>query len=89
MQEMPSRGKHIAMFVITWFLFTICGFFSIGAFVTMNKAIAAGDAVQANLSAKKVRTVFWVSLILCIIFVVLYIVLIAAGVVAYGTKMPR
>lgn len=82
MQEMPSRGKHIAMFVLTWFLFAICGFFSIGAFVTMNQRIAAGDVEGANLSAAKVRKVFWISLILCIVFVVLYIVLLMAGIVA-------
>ena len=82
MQEMPSRGKHIAMFVLTWFLCTICGFFSIGAFITMNKRIAAGDVEGANVSAKKVRTVFWVSLILCIVVIVLYVILIAAGVAA-------
>ena len=61
------------------FLMTIA---SIGAFVTMNKAINAGDVEQANLSANKVRKVFWISLILCIVFVVLYIVLITAGVIA-------
>ena len=76
---MPSRGKHIAMFVLTWFLCTICGFFSIGAFITMNKRIAAGDVEGANQSAKKVRTVFWVSLILCIVITVLYIILVAVG----------
>ena len=79
MQEMPSRGKHIAMFVLTWFLFTICGFFSIGAFITMNKRIAAGDVDGANVSAKKVRTVFFVSLILCIVVTVAYIILMAVG----------
>ena len=82
MQEMPSRGKHIAMFVLTWFLCAICGFFSLGAFITMNKRIAAGDVEGANLSAAKVRKVFWVSLILCIVFVVLYIILLTAGIVA-------
>lgn len=82
MQEMPSRGKHITMFVFTWIFFTICGFFSIGAFVTMNKAINAGDVEQANLSANKVRKVFWISLILCIVFVVLYIILISSGLIA-------
>lgn len=75
MQEMPSRGKHIVMFIFTWILCTICGFFSIGAFITMNKRIAAGDVEGANVSAKKVRTVFFVSLILCIIIVVASIIL--------------
>lgn len=70
------------MFVFTWIFFTICGFFSIGAFVTMNKAINAGDVEQANLSANKVRKVFWISLILCIVFVVLYIILISTGLIA-------
>ena len=79
MQEMPSRGKDIAMFVLTWVFFTICGFFSIGAFITMNKRIAAGDAEGANQSAKKVRTTFIVSLILCIVVTVLYIILVAVG----------
>ena len=79
---MPSRGKHIAMFVLTWFLFTICGFFSLGAFITMNKRIAAGDVEGANQSAKKVRTVFWVSLILCIVVLALYIILAVVGAAA-------
>lgn len=83
---MPNRGKHIVMFIFTWILFTICGFFSIGAFVTMNKAINAGDVEQANLSANKVRKVFWVSLILCIVFVVLYIILITTGVLALNAS---
>lgn len=82
MQEMPNRGKHIAMFVLTWVFFWICALFSIGAFITMNKRIAAGDAAGANESAKKVRTCFIVSLIIFAIVVVLYIVLIAAGVFA-------
>lgn len=75
MQEMPSRGKHIAMFILTWFFCTICGFFSIGAFITMNKRIAAGDVEGANVSAKKVRTVFFVSLILCIILIIASVIL--------------
>lgn len=83
MQEMPSRGKHIAMFILTWFFFTICGFFSIGAFVTMNKRINAGDVEGANLSAKKVRTVFWISLILCIVFVIFFIILLTTGILVY------
>lgn len=79
MQEMPSRGKHIAMFVLTWFLCTVCGFFSIGAFITMNKRMAAGDVEGANVSAKKVRTVFFVSLILCIVVTVVTIILTAVA----------
>ena len=76
MMEMPNRGKHIAMFVLTWCFFTICAFFSIGAFITMNKRISAGDAVGANESAKKVRTCFWVSLILCAVLLVAYILFV-------------
>lgn len=79
MQEMPSRGKHIVMFIFTWFLCTICGFFSIGAFITMNKRIAAGDVEGANASAKKVRTVFFVSLIICIVLVVASVILSIAS----------
>lgn len=75
MQEMPSRGKHIVMFIFTWILCTICGFFSIGAFITMNKRIAAGDVEGANVSAKKVRTVFFVSLIICIVVTIATIIL--------------
>lgn len=79
MQEMPSRGKHITMFVFSWIFGVLWGALSIGAFVTMNKRIEAGDVEGANQSAKKVRTMFWVGLIVNIVLIVFYIILVAAN----------
>ena len=79
MQEMPNKGKHTVMFVFSWIFGVLWGLLSLGAFITMNKRIAAGDVEGANQSAKKVRTMFWIGLIVCIVVTVLYIVLIAVG----------
>lgn len=86
MQEMPSRGKHITMYVFTWIFCWICALISLGAFITMNKRITAGDVEGANVSAKKVRTLFWVSLILAIVAIVLCIVLAAAGILTFSAS---
>ena len=85
---MPSRGKHTVMFVFSFIFGVLWGLLSIGAFTTMNRAINAGDAVQAQASAKKVRTMFWVGLIVNIVLIVCYIiffvVLASNGTVTYS-----
>ncbi len=77
--EMPSKGKHTAMFVFSFIFGVLWGLLSIGAFKTMNQRIAAGDVEGANQSAKKVRTFFWIGLIVNIVLVVAYIILFAVA----------
>ena len=72
---MPSRGKYIAFFVINWCMGILWGLLSLGAFITMNKAINAGDVEQAQKSAKKVQTIFIIGLIVTIVICVAAIVL--------------
>ena len=80
---MPSRGKYIAFFVINWCMGILWGLLSLGAFITMNKAINAGDVEQAQKSAKKVQTIFIIGLIVTIVICVACILI---GVVS-ATKM--
>ena len=80
---MPSRGKYIAFFVINWCMGILWGLLSLGAFITMNKAINAGDVEQAQKSAKKVQTIFIIGLIVTIIICVACIIIGAVS----ATKM--
>lgn len=79
MQEMPSRGAHITMFVFSFIFGVIWGLLSIGAFKTMNQAINAGDVAQANLSAKKVRMFFFIGLAVNIAFILLSVIRAVSG----------
>ena len=72
---MPSRGKYIAFFVVNWCMGILWGLLSLGAFITMNKAINAGDVEQAQKSAKKVQTIFIIGLIVTIVICVAAIVI--------------
>lgn len=72
---MPSRGKYIAFFVINWCMGILWGLLSLGAFITMNKAINAGDVEQAQKSAKKVQTIFIIGLIVTIVICVACIII--------------
>ena len=80
---MPSRGKYIAFFVINWCMGILWGLLSLGAFITMNKAINAGDVEQAQKSAKKVQTIFIIGLIVTIVICVVCIIIGAVS----ATKM--
>lgn len=80
---MPSRGKYIAFFVINWCMGILWGLLSLGAFITMNKAINAGDVEQAQKSAKKVQTIFIIGLIVTIVICVACIIIGAVS----ATKM--
>ena len=80
---MPSRGKYIAIFVINWCMGILWGLLSLGAFITMNKAINAGDVEQAQKSAKKVQTIFIIGLIVTIVICVACIIIGAVS----ATKM--
>ena len=80
---MPSRGKYIAFFVINWCMGILWGLLSLGAFITMNKAINAGDVEQAQQSAKKVQTIFIIGLIVTIVICVACIIIGAVS----ATKM--
>ena len=81
---MPSRGKYIAFFVVNWCMGILWGLLSLGAFITMNKAINAGDVEQAQKSAKKVQTIFIIGLIVTI---VLCVALIVLSIVTAGTRV--
>ena len=80
---MPSRGKYIAFFVSNWCMGILWGLLSLGAFITMNKAINAGDVEQAQKSAKKVQTIFIIGLIVTIVICVACIIIGAVS----ATKM--
>ena len=80
---MPSRGKYIAFFVVNWCMGILWGLLSLGAFITMNKAINAGDVEQAQKSAKKVQTIFIIGLIVTIVICVACIIIGAVS----ATKM--
>ncbi len=82
---MPSRGKYITFFVFNWVFGILWGFLSLGAFITMNKAIEAGDVEQAQISANKVKTIFFIGLIVNIVLLILYIVLFSAGICKFST----
>ena len=77
--EMPSRGKYTTMFVFSFIFGVLWGLLSIGAFTTMNRAINAGDAIQAQESAKKIRTFFFVGLTVNIVLTVLYAIIAASS----------
>lgn len=79
MQEMPSRGKHTAMFVFSFIFGVLWGLLSIGAFKTMNIRINEGDVEGANVSAKKVRMFFWIGLIVNIVLIAFYIIFFAVA----------
>ena len=84
MQEMPNKTKHTVMFVFSWLFWFVFGLISLGAYITMNKRIAAGDVEGANASAKKVRTVFWIGLIITIVSCVIIIIMSAVGAANYA-----
>ena len=76
---MPSRGKYIAFFVLNWAMGILWGLLSLGAFITMNRAINAGDVEQAQKSAKKVQTIFIIGLVVTIVLIVGLIILSVVG----------
>lgn len=83
--EMPSRGKYTVMFVFSFIFGLLWGLLSIGAYSTMNRAIAAGDVVQAQASAKKVKLFFTIGLIVTIVLTVLMIILAATGALKFSS----
>ncbi len=61
-QKMPSKGLHLTLVILGFFLGIIWGALSIGPYQGMNIAIQNGDAETARQNAKKVRMFFFIGL---------------------------
>ena len=70
-QKMPSKGLHLTLMILGFFLGVVWGFLCIGPYKAMNIAIQNGDAVTAANNAKKIRLFFFIGLAVNV--VVLYI----------------
>ena len=88
MNDMPSKGAHIAMTVAAfllgsqggwwlWWVFPLWGVLSLIQLIGMCKAINRGDVVTAQASAKKIKIFTFIGIglnVLIFIFIVGYAV---------------
>ena len=61
-ENMPSKGLHLAMVIIGFFLGIIWGALSIGPYKNLSAAIAEGDVEAARANAKKIKIFFFIGL---------------------------
>ena len=71
MSEMPRKGSHLAMLIVSFVLGVLWGLLGLGPFKRMNAAVAAGDAETAWANAKKVELFFWIAIVLNVIFILI------------------
>ena len=77
--NMPSKGAHIALTVIAWFMGPLWGILSLIQVIGMNKAIDRGDVVAAQSSAKKVKIFSFIGIGLNVLVFIIFIILTIAG----------
>lgn len=71
MKQMPSKGGHLAMVIIGFFLGILWGVLSISPYNKMKAAIEAGDETAAWENAKKIKIFFWVGVGVNILFIII------------------
>lgn len=71
MQEMPSKGGHLAMVIIGFFLGILWGILSLSPYGKMKAAIDAGDADEAWANARKIKTFFWIGVAVNVLFIII------------------
>ncbi len=71
MQQMPSKGGHLAMVIIGFLLGILWGILAISPYTRMKVAIEAGDAETAWANSKKVKTIFWIGVAVNVVFIII------------------
>jgi hypothetical protein len=71
MKEMPSKGGHLAMVIIGFFLGILWGILAISPYRKMSAAIDAGGEAAAWENPKKVKTFFWIGVAVNVLFIII------------------
>lgn len=69
--QMPSKGGHLAMVIIGFFLGILWGLLALFPYLKMNKAIEAGDSVTAWAQSKKIKICFWIGVAINVLFIII------------------
>ena len=78
-QTIPS---HLALAVISFFLFWIIGIVAIVYAARVSSLVAAGDIEGAKLSSNKAKKWGWAGIIIYLVFMAIYILLIIVGAIS-------
>ena len=70
MTEMPNKGSHLAMLIVSFILGILWGLLALSPYNKMKAAIEAGDAETAWANAKKVKIFFWISIAVNVVFII-------------------
>lgn len=70
MNEMPSKGGHLAMVIIGFLLGILWGVLALFPYNKMKAAIDAGDEAEAWANAKKVKIFFWIGVGVNVLFII-------------------